>query len=293
MEFIRTLWDFSPWLLAGEAALFALLIGSFLNVVIYRLPKMLDRQWRNECHAYLELEAKDEPQAPFNLMVPRSRCGHCHTQIPSWHNIPVVSWLILRGRCHACAGPISIRYPLVELTSAALVMACLWLYGPTTAWLFSSLFCLMTLTLGLIDLDTMLLPDQLTLPTLWIGLLVNSMSTFVSLNDALLGAVIGYLVLWSLYWAFKLTTGKEGMGYGDFKLLAMIGAWFGWQALPLTLLVSSLVGAIIGIGLVAFRRHQQNSPIPFGPYLAIAALVYLFVGESINHWYLHSMGIYG
>ncbi|WP_406609556.1 prepilin peptidase [Agarivorans sp. JK6] len=277
----------------GFCLVIALCVGSFLNVVIHRLPIMLERQWKNECRSFLSEELKSEPpseQEVYNLMLPRSACPKCNSLITAWQNIPVISWLVLRGKCANCSNPISIRYPMVELASAGLTLTCWWQFGLTLPFVFASLFCIILLCLTLIDLDTMYLPDQLTLPTLWLGLLINLDSGFVSLHDAVLGAAIGYGFLWSLFWLFKLLTGKEGMGYGDFKLLAMIGAWFGWQALPLTILLSSFAGALIGIGLIVLGKNKQGQAIPFGPYLALGGACYLFFGEVIHTWYFSYLG---
>ncbi|UPW17929.1 A24 family peptidase [Agarivorans sp. TSD2052] len=281
----------------GFCLLFALCIGSFLNVVIHRLPIMLQRQWKAECHSFLADDAQPaEPSdrqtnATYNLMVPRSCCPNCKSMITAWQNIPVVSWLLLRGKCANCKTPISARYPLVELASAGFALACWWQFDFSIQFVLASIFCIILLCLALIDLDTMFLPDQITLPTLWLGLLINLDANFVNLQDAVLGAAIGYGFLWSLFWLFKLLTGKEGMGYGDFKLLAMIGAWFGWQALPLTILLSSLIGASVGIGLMVLAKHKQSQAIPFGPYLAIGAVCYLFFGDAIQHWYFSYIGL--
>ncbi|WP_432468942.1 prepilin peptidase [Agarivorans sp. Z349TD_8] len=286
--------EFYPALALGFCLLVALCIGSFSNVVIHRLPVMLERQWKQECRQFLADELNDDtPVSPqtYNLALPRSTCPHCHHLILAWQNIPLISWLLLRGKCANCKAPISIRYPLVEAACAALTLACWWQFGFSLPFIFASIFCMLLLCLALIDLDTMYLPDQLTLPGLWFGLLLNLVGGFVSLESAVLGAAIGYGFLWCLFWLFKLLTGKEGMGYGDFKLLAMIGAWFGWQALPLTILLSSLIGAGIGIALILFGRHQQQKPIPFGPYLAIAAVTYLFFGQSIQDWYFNYIGL--
>jgi len=278
----------------GFCLLVALCIGSFLNVVIHRLPIMLQRQWRDECRVFLadELKASESTEpGVYNLMLPRSACPHCGSLIKAWQNIPVISWLALRGKCANCKAPISIRYPLVEMATALLTLACWWQFGFTLSFVFSSLFCIILLALSLIDLDSMLLPDQLTLPTLWLGLLININGGFVPLSDAVTGAAVGYSLLWGLYWLFKLLTGKEGMGYGDFKLLAMIGAWFGWQALPLTILLSSFAGALIGISLIALGKRQQSQAIPFGPYLALGGVVYLFFGAQLHGWYFSYLGL--
>lgn len=275
-----------PWLYLSLIFLFSLMIGSFLNVVIHRLPIMLERDWQAEYRSYFDNDTETAPPAPYNLMVPRSSCPHCDHPITALENIPLLSWLWLKGRCRACQAPISARYPLVELLTALLSVVVAATLAPGWSTLAALVLTWTLVALTFIDLDKMLLPDQLTLPLLWGGLLCNLLGGFVSLQDAVIGAMAGYLVLWSLYWAFKLLTGKEGMGYGDFKLLAALGAWLGWQALPIVLLLSSLVGAIIGIGLIALRKHQQANPIPFGPYLAIAGWAALLWGDSITRWYL-------
>ena len=282
-----------PALYLVTLTLLGLLVGSFLNVVIHRLPIMMERSWQQEYHDYFDKSSDDNQPAAaperFNLMVPRSACPHCGHAITALENIPILSWLILRGRCRGCQAQISARYPLVEACTGLATAAIAW-YFPLGWPLLGALLLTWTLiALTFIDLDKMLLPDQLTLPLLWLGLLINISGHFVSLQDAVLGAVFGYLVLWSLYWSFKLLTGKEGMGYGDFKLLAALGAWLGWQALPLILILSSLVGAIVGITLLLLRRHQQGNPIPFGPYLAMAGWIALLWGNDITTWYLQSL----
>jgi len=279
-----------PALFFGGVTLFSLLVGSFLNVVIHRLPLMMERQWRRDCEQTfdIELSAADgiADSRPFNLIVPRSRCPHCGALIRAWENIPLLSWLLLKGRCRHCQQAISARYPLVELLTALLGIACAVQFGVGLALVAALVLTFSLICLSAIDLDRMLLPDQLTLPLLWLGLLLNLGGLFADLGDAVAGAVAGYLLLWSLFWAFKLLTGKEGMGYGDFKLLAALGAWFGWQALPLIILLSSLVGAVTGIALQLLRRKAQGHPIPFGPFLAMAGWLYLLWGERINGYYL-------
>ncbi|HDZ8925481.1 TPA: prepilin peptidase [Aeromonas dhakensis] len=275
-----------PWLYFSLVFLFSLMIGSFLNVVIHRLPIMLEREWQAEYLSYFNPETLLQQEERYNLMVPRSACPHCGHAITAMENIPLLSWLWLKGRCRECQAPISARYPLVELLTALLSLVVAATFPPGWGLLAALLLTWVLVALTFIDLDKMLLPDQLTLPLLWGGLLFNLAGGFVPLADAVIGAMAGYLVLWSLYWAFKLLTGKEGMGYGDFKLLAALGAWLGWQALPIVLLLSSLVGAIIGISLILLRNHHQNKPIPFGPYLAIAGWIALLWGDTITRWYL-------
>lgn len=266
-----------------------LLIGSFLNVVVYRLPVMMQRDWREQAREILELPA--EPQtAIFNLVLPNSSCPHCSHEIKPWENIPVISYLFLRGKCSSCKAPISMRYPLVELGCGLLSAFIAWHFGFT--WQTGAMLLLTwgLLAMSLIDVDHQLLPDSLVLPLLWLGLIANSFGLFTSLEDALWGAVAGYLSLWSVYWVFKLVTGKEGMGYGDFKLLAMLGAWGGWQVLPLTILLSSLVGAVLGLVMLRLRNAEASTPIPFGPYLAIAGWIALIWGEQITSGYLKIAG---
>ncbi|HDZ8879055.1 TPA: prepilin peptidase [Aeromonas dhakensis] len=275
-----------PWLYFSLVFLFSLMIGSFLNVVIHRLPIMLEREWQAEYLSYFNPETQLQQEERYNLMVPRSACPHCGHAITAMENIPLLSWLWLKGRCRECQAPISARYPQVELLTALLSLVVAATFPPGWGLLAALLLTWVLVALTFIDLDKMLLPDQLTLPLLWGGLLFNLAGGFVPLADAVIGAMAGYLVLWSLYWAFKLLTGKEGMGYGDFKLLAALGAWLGWQALPIVLLLSSLVGAIIGISLILLRNHHQNKPIPFGPYLAIAGWIALLWGDTITRWYL-------
>ncbi|MCC0182416.1 prepilin peptidase [Aeromonas hydrophila] len=275
-----------PWLYFSLVFLFSLMIGSFLNVVIHRLPIMLEREWQAEYLGYFNPETQPQQEERYNLMVPRSACPHCGHAITAMENIPLLSWLWLKGRCRECQAPISVRYPLVELLTALLSLVVATTFAPGWGLLAALLLTWVLVALTFIDQDKMLLPDQLTLPLLWGGLLFNLAGGFAPLADAVIGAMAGYLVLWSLYWAFKLLSGKEGMGYGDFKLLAALGAWLGWQALPIVLLLSSLVGAFIGIGLILLRNHHQNKPIPFGPYLAIAGWIALLWGDTITRWYL-------
>lgn len=273
-----------PVALATMAALFGLLIGSFLNVVIHRLPRMMERDWAAQC---AELRGETPPGGePFSLVKPRSRCPHCGRQVQALENIPILSFLLLRGRCKGCGQKISIRYPLVEATTGLLFGLIAWWFGPTVATAGAMAFVAAMIALTCIDFDTQLLPDDLTLPLLWLGLLLNLQGTFTDLPSAVIGAMAGYLSLWSVYWLFKLVTGKEGMGYGDFKLLAAIGAWLGWQVLPLTILLSSLVGAVVGIALIVLARHGRNVPIPFGPYLAAAGVIALFWGKPLTKAYI-------
>jgi len=269
-----------PSVLIPLAALLGLFIGSFLNVVIARLPVMMEREWQAEmAEAQGETVAEGER---FNLVAPRSRCPHCKHTISALENIPLVSFLFLRGRCRHCQAAISVRYPLVELLSAALSAYVAWRFGVSTATAGALVFTWVMIALAFIDFDTRLLPDSLTLPLLWMGLIFNLLTGNVPLEDAVIGAVGGYLFLWSVYWLFKLVTGKEGMGYGDFKLLAAIGAWLGWQVLPLTIVLASVAGALSGIGLIVLGRHRRNTPMPFGPFLAVAGLLALLQGEALG-----------
>ena len=273
-----------PAAFAAVAGLFGLMVGSFLNVVIHRLPKMMEQDWQCQC---AELRGEDPPVAePLTLAIPRSRCPHCGHQITVLENIPILSWLMLRGKCSGCSAPISMRYPVVEAVTGILTAFAAWHFGFGWSAAGAILFVWAMVALTGIDFDTQLLPDSITLPLVWLGLLFNLSGTYTSLSSAVIGAVAGYLSLWSVYWGFKLTTGKEGMGFGDFKLLAAIGAWLGWQMLPLTILLSSFVGAIVGIGLIVLAKRGRNVPIPFGPYLAAAGLIALFWGKPLTHIYL-------
>jgi len=273
-----------PALLIALAGLVGLLIGSFLNVVIHRLPRMMQAAWEADAAALRDEALPEAP--PYNLLRPRSSCPHCGTPIAARHNVPVLSWLMLRGRCAHCANPIPIRYPLVEIMGGLLSMAAVAQFGPSLAGVGAMVLSLALIALTFIDLDTQLLPDDLTLPLLWLGLLLNLGATFVPLPDAVIGAMAGYLALWLVYWVFRLVTGKEGMGYGDFKLLAALGAWLGWQMLPAIILLSSVVGAVVGVTLIVVARHGRNIPIPFGPYLAAAGGIALFWGAQITNTYL-------
>ena len=268
------------WITAG---LVGLCVGSFLNVVIYRLPKMMEAQWRAEC---AELAGNPLPAAePFNLVKPDSRCPSCGTPIRAWQNVPVVSWMVLRGRCAACKASISARYPAVELLTGLLSVLVAWRLGYSAGMVAALGFTWALVALTFIDLDTQLLPDDITLPLVWAGLLVNSFGVFVDLRSAVLGAVLGYMLLWSVYWAFRLVAKKEGMGYGDFKLLAAIGAWTGWQVLPFVIVVSAGLGAVIGSLALMLSRRGIDTRIPFGPYLALGGLPALLWGHAaVVYW---------
>ncbi|CAI8810910.1 Leader peptidase / N-methyltransferase [Pseudomonas sp. IT-P253] len=267
-----------------------LLIGSFLNVVIWRLPKMLEREWRQQANDILGLPTQT-PQPTYNLVLPHSQCPHCGHRIRTWENIPVISYVFLRGRCSSCTTSISKRYPLTELACGLLSAFIAWHFGFGWPACMALVLSWGLLAMSLIDAEHQLLPDVLVLPLIWLGLIVNSFGLFVPLHDALWGAIAGYMVLWSAFWLFKLITGKEGMGYGDFKLLAMFGAWGGWQILPLTILLSSIAGAVIGVILLRVRHAKTSTPIPFGPYLAIAGWIALLWGGQITDLYWQSVGL--
>jgi len=293
------------WLYVSTFIL-GLLVGSFLNVVIYRLPIMLKQQWTNECTDYLATESDpesslstteigtqtDNDKQTYNLISPRSSCPNCQHKITTLENIPLISWLFLRGKCSSCQTAISIRYPIVEFLTAALSLSVAWRFGYGLETLFLLGLVWSLICLSLIDFDTQLLPDDITLPLLWAGLLCSLLEiTNISVNDSLVGAIAGYLSLWSVYKLFKLLTGKEGMGYGDFKLLAALGAWLGWQMLPIIIFLSAFVGAIIGLSLMLFLGRDKNIPIPFGPYLAAAGFLALIFGNDLNQLYLSTLGL--
>lgn len=272
-------------------AIFGLAIGSFLNVVIYRLPVMLEREWKQQCHELLDLGEPETENQPFNLARPSSRCQHCDHSIAFWENIPVISYIFLRGRCSACGAHISLRYPIIELVAGLISITVAWHFG--VSWQTAAALPLTwaLIALCMIDYDHKLLPDNIVLPFIWLGLWVNLNGIFTDLSSAVIGAIAGYLSLWCIFQLFKLITGKEGMGYGDFKLLALLGAWLGWQYLLLIVLLSSLVGAIAGISLVIILGRDRTIPIPFGPYLATAGLISLFWGAEINMAYLRYAGL--
>lgn len=266
------------------------MVGSFLNVVIHRLPQMMEADWKAQCRDLLALPS-EEAKPAYNLIKPGSSCPHCDHGIRWWENIPLLSYLLLRGRCSSCHRPISLRYPLVEALTALLSMVVVWQLGPTVQAAALVLLTWALIAMSLIDFDHQLLPDSLTLPFMWLGLLLSIPALFLSAEQAIIGAAVGYLSLWSFYWLFKLLTGKEGMGYGDFKLLALFGAWAGWTDVFLIILLSSVVGATFGLGLILFRGHDRSIPIPFGPYLAIAGWATLLWGDQITSGYLHFAGI--
>lgn len=289
LESISLLYAASPATVLGFVFIFGALIGSFLNVVIYRLPVMMERDWQFQARQILELDTEQSEQPPFNLVTPNSRCPKCQRPIKPWENIPILSYLVLKGQCAGCGTGISIRYPTIEFVTGLLSVAVVAHFGPGVQGFVLCLFTYALLAAAMIDYDTQLLPDDITLPLLWGGLIANYFGLITTLESALWGAVMGYLSLWSVYQGFKLLTGKEGMGFGDFKLLAALGAWMGWQILPMIIILSSFAGAIIGGGLILFGRDKAK-PIPFGPYLAIAGWVALVWGEQLTYAYLRWVG---
>ncbi|MFQ3201747.1 MAG: leader peptidase (prepilin peptidase)/N-methyltransferase [Zhongshania sp.] len=283
-----------PELVIGLTGILGLLIGSFFSVVIYRLPKMMEANWREECEYLLSndtlVNSQDSKSTSFNLAIPNSHCPSCQTPIRAWQNIPVISYLLLRRRCASCNTKISLRYPLIEVITALISIFPLLVFGITPYAFAIVLFSWLLLILTVIDIDHQLLPDQITLPLLWLGLFYHSIFAHIPITDALWGAMAGYIILWSVFWLFKIVTGKEGMGYGDFKLLAAIGAWLGWQYVPLVILISSLVGAVCGGLTLAAKRNSTSTPMPFGPYLAGAAWIAVFWGDTIIDTYLGFAG---
>jgi len=291
MQQLQLILQSSPELLTLLMLIVGLLVGSFLNVVIYRLPVMMDIGWKQECTEYLGLENTESNKEAFNLMVPLSRCPSCDSAIKPYQNIPVLSYLFLQGKCAECKSHISLRYPLIEaftgITSA--IVACH--FGYSIEMLFALLLTWSLIALSFIDIDHQLLPDSITLPMLWLGLFLSVFDIYTDTHSSIIGAIAGYLSLWTVYQLFKLATGKEGMGFGDFKLLALFGAWLGWQYIPLIILLSSIVGAVIGISMIALTQKGRNTPIPFGPYLAAAGWLALLWGDKINSLYLSTMGL--
>ena len=272
--------------------IFGLMIGSFLNVVIFRTPKIMEQEFRSECCDLLDIKDKTGDNTKFiSLSKPNSTCPHCHAPIKPWQNIPVVSYLLLKGQCANCSAPISIRYPIVECVTGLLSLLTIYLMGLSAAGVFSLVLLWFLIALTMIDFDTFLLPDSLTLPLLWLGLLLNTFSLYTDLYSAVWGAIAGYGILWSVFCLFKILTGKEGMGFGDFKLLAALGAWMGWQALPVIIILSSFVGAIIGIAGIIIMGRDKNVPIPFGPYLAIAGWIAFLWSEDITQFYFNTIGL--
>lgn len=289
MNILSILQD-SPVLFTLLVSCLGLLVGSFLNVVIYRLPIIMERSWRQECLEFLEQETT-EKQETFNLSFPRSRCPNCNTVIQAYQNIPVFSYLCLKGQCAQCKAKISARYPIVEAFTGIISAIVAWHFGFTPETFFALLLTWSLIALSGIDIDHQLLPDSITLPMLWLGLLISLFSIFTDSHASIIGAVSGYLSLWTVFKVFKLFTGKEGMGYGDFKLLALLGAWQGWQSLPLILLLSSLVGAVVGTAMILLVDRDRNKPIPFGPYLATAGWIALLWGDQINQLYFNYAGL--
>lgn len=281
---LSTILNETPGIFIGLCVILGCMFGSFLNVVIYRMPKIMEREWHNNC---LTLQGKEVPeQTPLTLAFPRSTCPNCHHPITALQNIPIISYLVLGGKCKACKARISMRYPVVEALTGALFGLIAYQFGYSYTTLFAGLFTLALIALTFIDFDTQLLPDDITLPLLWFGLLFNLNGGFTDLKSAVIGAVIGYLILWSIYWLFKIVTKKEGMGYGDFKLLAAIGAWFGWQLIPAVILLSSVLGASIGIVLIVLKGKSSQTAIPFGPFLALGGISALFFGQELARFYL-------
>ena len=289
LELLQT----NPWLLYTSAVLLGLILGSFLNVVILRLPRMMEAGWRRDCAELLSPDgtAPETDEPPLSLSKPASTCPSCGHRIRVHENIPILSYLLLRGRCSECKTRISLRYPLVEAFTALLTLIVVVQFGPTWQAAAALLLTWSLIALAVIDLDTQLLPDSLTLPFLWLGLFLSLFGLFTDSQSAIIGAVAGYLSLWTVFQLFRLATGKEGMGYGDFKLLALLGAWLGWAALPQIILLSALVGALVGIGLILSGRHESGKPLPFGPYLAAAGWISLIWGEQINGAYLRLSGL--
>lgn len=281
----------NPPFLYFATILLGLVVGSFLNVIIYRLPVMLEREWKSQCEELLNDKEPSEDEETFNLITPRSRCPQCNHLITALENIPVISYLIQKGKCTDCGTKISPRYPVIETLTAILGLIVVWKFGFTWQAGAGLVLTWSLIALTFIDLDTFLLPDNITLPFLWLGVLISFWGVFVGLDASVIGAIAGYLSLWLVYWAFKLLLKKEGMGYGDFKLLAMLGAWLGWQSLPLIIILSSLVGAVVGILMILFKGHDKNKPIPFGPYLAAAGWIALIWGGDIMRAYLQFSGM--
>ena len=294
LENIIVTFEQVPLFFYVTVALVSLMVGSFLNVVIFRLPKMMEYGWYQECREFLSDEVPKKPTRdlkPISLSKPNSTCPKCGHAIKFYENIPVLSWLLLKGKCSQCKNPISARYPIIEAVTAIVGTTIAIHFGVSMLTLWVLLLSYSLICLIMIDFDHMLLPDQITLPILWLGLLININGAIVPLEESVIGAAAGYLSLYSVFWLFKLLTGKEGMGHGDFKLVAVFGAWFGWQLLPLLILMSSAVGAIVGIALMLFKNHQREQAIPFGPYIAVAGWVCLLWGNGMWHWYLSQLGM--
>jgi leader peptidase (prepilin peptidase)/N-methyltransferase len=290
----------SPLVFIGSVFVLALLIGSFLNVVIHRLPLMVEREWRAQCDELAATPAADIPKGRFDLVAPRSRCPSCGHQITAMQNVPVISYLVLGGKCAGCGKGISVRYPIIELLTAFLSGIAAWHFGFGWEAAFAIVLTWALIPISVIDIDHQYIYDSVVLPLVWLGLVLSLFhpvpgadTLFIEPRSAIVGAVAGYLSLWSVYHLFRIITGKEGMGYGDFKLLAALGAWLGWQKLPLIILMSAVVGAVTGILMIVFRRHERSTPIPFGPYLAAAGWIAMLWGRDIVNWYLDFMGATG
>ncbi len=296
MEMIEVLKQ-APWLVGVFAVIIGLIFGSFLNVVIYRLPKMLMREWSQDCIGFLSEQDKAfnykqaKQPSPYNLSIPASSCPNCNHKITALENIPILSYIFLKGQCSQCKTKISSRYPFIELLTSLLTLTVVLHYGLSWPALFALALTWNLIALSGIDFDHQYLPDNLTLPFIWLGLLLNTFNLYTDINSAVIGAIAGYLSLWTVYQLFKLVTKKEGMGYGDFKLLALFGAWFGWQSLGVIIILSSVAGAVIGISLILFKQQSFSKKIPFGPYLAIAGWIFMIWGETINSSYLHYVGL--
>lgn len=286
MSDILLAFETSPPAWMAVCTVLGLLVGSFLNVVIHRMPRMLARDWKAQAREILELPAENLPDNDLSLVRPRSRCPHCGTLIRAWQNVPLISWLLLRGRCAACHEKISARYPVIELLAGLLAGFMAWRFGVSWAAIGGMLFAWSLIALTFIDLDHQLLPDDITLGLLWLGLVFSLGGVFVTPSQAIIGAVAGYCSLWLIFQSFRLLTGKEGMGYGDFKLFAALGAWLGWKLLPLVILLASAAGAVIGIATIALAGRDRTQPIPFGPFLAVAGLIAFLWGNDLVDWYL-------
>lgn len=274
-----------PWAFNASVLVLGLLVGSFLNVVIYRLPRMMQHEWRSDCLEFLEQQPKEDQEEPLGLVLPRSRCGQCGHQITALENIPIISYLFLKGKCSSCGASISIQYPLVELFTG---LVSLWIalhFGVTLQTAFALIFSWSLIAASGIDIGHKLLPDNITLPLMWLGILLSFFNIFIDLETSIIGAIAGYMSLWSVYIVFKVITGKEGMGHGDFKLLAMLGAWMGWKVLFIIILTSSLVGAVVGISMIVLKKSSRATQIPFGPYLAAAGWISLLYGDQLNKFY--------
>lgn len=281
----------NPVLLISLTTLIGLMVGSFLNVVIYRLPVMMKSAWRRECHDYLQLDYLEDQSLNINLLLPGSHCPTCKASVKAYHNIPLVSYILLGGKCAHCKTTISLRYPFVELLTGICSALVAWRFGYSNACLFALILTWSLLVLSFIDYDEQLLPDSINLPVMWLGLFLSLFDVFTDSHASIIGCIAGYLSLWSVYQLFKLVTGKEGMGFGDFKLLALLGAWLGWVYLPLIVVLSSFMGALFGVGLILMTQRDALKPMPFGPFLAIAGWIALLWGDAINNLYLNLLGI--